>query len=55
MMYENDKLNIPDQYKKMSVSELRHEKDKVYEEIRQNSSVTVNEKEYKEEIIKFNF
>lgn len=26
MMYENDKLNIPEKYKKMSVSELRQEK-----------------------------
>ena len=26
MMYENDKLIIPEKYKKMSVSELREEK-----------------------------
>lgn len=34
MMYENDRLNIPEEYKKMSVSELRNEKQRVYEEIR---------------------
>lgn len=29
MIYENDKLNIPEEYRKMSVPELRKEKERV--------------------------
>lgn len=38
MICENDKLNIPEKYKKMSVSELRKEKERIYMEIRQQKS-----------------
>ena len=31
MMHENDKIEIPEQYQKMSVSELREEKERVYQ------------------------
>ncbi len=30
MMHENDKIVIPEKYRKMSVSELRREKERVY-------------------------
>ena len=40
MIFENDKLNIPEKYQKMSVSELRSEKERIYTEIRQNVSET---------------
>lgn len=34
MMYENDKFVIPEQYRKMSVSELRREKEKLYNRLK---------------------
>ena len=56
MMYENDKLNIPEKYRNMSVSELRCEKEKVYAQIKKNTSDEVVEKsEYKRKNVKFNF
>ncbi len=33
MVYENDKLNIPEEYLKMSASELKHLKEKTLREI----------------------
>ena len=44
MMYENDKLDIPEKYRNMSVSELRCEKEKVYARIKKNTSDQVVEK-----------
>ena len=53
MMYENDKLIIPEKYKKMSVSELREEKNRVYMEIKQSSEEITKRTEQKKETIKF--
>ena len=53
MMYENDKLIIPDKYKKMSVSELRQEKERVYMEIRQSCNGIIRKTEYRKETVKF--
>lgn len=39
MIYENDNLIIPEEYKKMSVSELKAEKDKMLAEIMKNRIV----------------
>ena len=36
MIYENDKLNIPEKYSEMSVSELRYEKEKIYMQLKNN-------------------
>ena len=47
MMCENDKLIIPEKFQKMSVSELRYEKEKLYMEIRKD-----NTSETKQNIIK---
>ncbi|MBR2036960.1 MAG: hypothetical protein IKA09_04455 [Lachnospiraceae bacterium] len=56
MMYENDKLNIPEKYRNMSVSELRCEKERVYAQIKKNTSDKLVEKsEYKRKNVKFNF
>ena len=56
MIYENDKLNIPEKYLNMSVSELRHEKDKIYMQISRNSANGAAEKnESKTEKVMFNF
>ena len=56
MMYENDKLNIPEKYRNMSVYELRCEKEKVYAQIKKNTSDELVEKsEYKGKNVKFNF
>lgn len=41
MICENDKLIIPEKYKNMSVSELRSEKERIYKEIRQQRSRTL--------------
>lgn len=38
MTYENDKLVIPEKYRKMSVSELRKEREQIYAEYRKNSN-----------------
>lgn len=56
MIYENDKLNIPEKYLNMSVPELRHEKDKIYMEInRKPTNRATKENEYKTEKVMFNF
>lgn len=56
MMYENDKLNIPEKYRNMSVSELRCEKERIYAQIKRNSSDALVEKsENKRKNVKFNF
>ena len=55
MIYENDKLNIPEKYRKMSVSELRKEKEKVYKEFRRNSIPDSPKFIHKNESIKFHF
>ena len=56
MMYENDKLNIPEQYRNMSVSDLRCEKERIYAQIKRNSSDALVEKgENKRKNVKFNF
>ena len=34
MIQENDKLNIPEEYLKMSVDEIRAEREKLYKEIK---------------------
>lgn len=52
MICENDKLNIPEKYKKMSVSELRNEKERIYMEIKQQTNKKV---ECKKENIVFYF
>lgn len=41
MMYENDKLIIPEKYRKMSVSELRYEKEKLYTQIQRENKEKV--------------
>ena len=41
MTYENDRLIIPDKYRKMSVSELRSEKEKVLAEFKKSSNYGV--------------
>lgn len=56
MICENDKLNIPEKYKKMSVSELRSEKERIYLEIRQQKSRTLeNTRKPVKKNITFNF
>jgi len=56
MMYENDKLNIPEKYRNMSVSELRCEKERVYEKAKRHiADVLVKETEYKRKNIIFKF
>ena len=56
MMYENDKLNIPEKYRNMSVSDLRCEKERIYAQIKRNSSDALVEKgENKRKNVKFNF
>ena len=37
MTYENDKLIIADKYRKMSVSELRSEKEKIFSDYKKSS------------------
>ena len=54
-MYENDKLNIPEKYKKMSVSELRYEREKVYTQIRKDGNARRNKTECRKETVMFRF
>lgn len=45
MMYENDKLYIPEKYRKMSAHELQQEKERVLLEIKkQKNSIVKNKK-----------
>ena len=36
MIYENDKIEIPEKYRNMSVSELRKEKERIYQTLNTN-------------------
>lgn len=49
--YENDTLVIPEKYKKMSVSELEKEKEKVLREVLKTERTKKNEKKNKKNII----
>lgn len=55
MMYENDKLIIPERYKKMSVSELRCEREKLYIQIKKENKVKIQKMSIKQETIVFRF
>lgn len=56
MMYENDKLNIPEKYRNMSVSELRSEKERVYTQLKKSSfSRGTKENDYKRKSLTFHF
>ena len=55
MIFENDKLNIPEKYKKMSVSELRNEKERIYTEIRPQTNKKNKKMEYRKNTILFHF
>ncbi len=56
MMYENDKLNIPEKYRNMSVSELRCEKERVYTQLKKSSFDRVTkENENKRKSLTFHF
>ncbi len=55
MVCENDKLNIPEKYKKMSVSELRSEKERIYMEFKQQTKKTTKKRVYNEETVIFHF
>ncbi len=55
MIYENDKLNIPEKYKRMSVSELQKEKERIYMEIRQKPNKQAKQTNRKKEIAMFHF
>lgn len=55
MIFENDKLNIPEKYKKMSVSELRDEKERIYTKIRPQTNKTNKKMEYTKNAILFHF
>lgn len=55
MIYENDKLIIPEKYRKMSVSELRHEKEKLYTQIKKTSSSSIVKPPVKSETSIFRF
>lgn len=55
MMYENDKLMIPERYKKMSVSELRCEKEKLYGQIKKENKTKVPQKTMERKSVVFHF
>ena len=55
MICENDKLNIPEEYKKMSVAELQFRKEQIYRELRQNTKAEAKNVEYKNETVIFYF
>ena len=55
MICENDKLNIPEEYKKMSVAELQFRKEQIYRELRQNTKAEAKNVEYKNETVIFHF
>ena len=55
MIYENDKLMIPDRYKKMSVSELRYEKEKLFEQLKKETKTNAQKKSCKDKSVVFHF
>lgn len=44
MMYEYDKLEIPEEYKKMSITQIQKEKEKLYESMKDQKKGEVWEK-----------
>ena len=52
---ENDKLMIPEKYRKMSVSELKREKEKLYCEIKKENKEKVRKMASKRENTIFKF
>ncbi len=44
MMHENDKIEIPEKYRNMSVSELRREKEKMYQTLNVQKTETARKK-----------
>ena len=55
MIYENDVFDIPEKYRKMSVSELRRESEKLYSEIKKSTNVKDAKKEKEKTSIVFYF
>ena len=56
MICENDKLNIPEEYRRMSASELRTVKEKLYEAQKGTTNQSLKKKVVLErKIITFNF
>ena len=55
MMYENDKLIIPEKYRKMSVNELRNEKEKIYIQIQKEKRTKTQSTPTKNKNIIFHF
>ena len=55
MIYENDKLIIPEKYRKMSVSELRYEKEKLYTQIKKEKKANAQSKSIKSNSVIFHF
>ncbi len=55
MMYENDKLQIPEEYKQMSVHELREKKECIYLEMQREKTKEKQEQLCKKEEIQFHF
>ena len=44
MVYEDDTLEIPEKYKKMSLAELKEEKERIYKTLDLKKTRTVREK-----------
>lgn len=44
MVHENDKLVIPEEYRQMSVPELRQEKEKIYKSLNNKKTSEVRKK-----------
>lgn len=46
MITEDDRLNTPDAYRKMSAAELREEREKLYKEYRKEHPISSSRNEY---------
>ena len=56
MIYENDKLNIPEKYRNMSIPELKCEKERVYKQLKKTSyNRETKENEHKSKTLSFHF
>ena len=43
MVYENDNYSIPEEIKKMSLEEIKREKERLYQEFKSNKKIEKNQ------------
>lgn len=51
MVYENDNFSIPEEIKKMSLEEIKREKERLYQELKSNKKIEKNKTRKRDSIL----